>query len=168
MKSHLFAVAAGLAFVAGPSIALDVAGYRAIVGETVMAINAGDVDVAHLVGLQEQLIAMGVAGAEEYAADAPDHAELMRFVAKSAPAMTELTLEEIEPAWHEGEAFAEVGIDVHDLDHFGPAVSHMDAIIHPATAVIALRAYAASGDEDHLDQVIDELSEVVEHLSYIE
>ena len=82
--------------------------------------------------------------------------------------MTALTLEEIEPAWHEGETFAEVGLDTHALDHFGPAQSHMDTIIHPATAVIALRACEVSGTEDHLDRVIDELSQVVDHLSIFE
>jgi len=167
MNAPKIILSATLAMIATGAMAFDKARYKTIVGETISTINSGDVDVAHLISLQETLVDIGVTGARDFGASNADHAALMTLVADSAPAMSKMTLDEIEAAWHEGAALAAVGVDFDNLDHFGPAVSHMDAVIHPATAIIALRAYQASGDESHLHQVIDELSEVVEHISHL-
>lgn len=149
------------------AVAMDLDRYRTIVGETIKGTESESVDVAHLIDLQEQLVSMGVQGAREYGVEAPEQAQLMNFVADHAGDMATMSLDEIEAAWHEGEALQEIGVSIDDLDHFGRAVSHIDAIVHPSTAIIALRDYGESGDRVHLLQVRDELSEVVEHLGHI-
>ncbi len=141
--------------------------YKAIVSQTIAQVDSGNVNVAELVAMQEELIAIGVDGARQYATESTEHATLMNYVADNADAMVAMDLDTIEEQWHDGEALSEIGIDVDSLDHFGAAISHMDAVLHPATAIIALREYEASGDKDYLQQVKDELSEVVEHLSHI-
>jgi len=141
--------------------------YRELVGMTVVMIDGGTIDLDTLTQYQEELIAIGVRGAREYAAATPDDAALMNFVADSADAMKGMSLDGIEAAWHEGEALNEIGIDFHSLDHFGKAVSHMDTVVHPATAYIALREYRAHPNPDFLDQIRDELSEVLAHVSHL-
>jgi hypothetical protein len=165
MKTPAIVIALSLA--ATHAIAFEADEYRSLVAETVITINQGDVDVSHLISIQETLVQLGVDGVSEFGANNPEYSEIMAFVASRAQSMSQMTLDEVEDAWHEGAAFAEIGVDFHDLDHFGPAVSQMDTVIHPATAIIALREYQATGDDGYLDQVIDELTEVVEHLAMI-
>lgn len=150
------------------ALAMETDRFRSIVADTITQVESGTVDADALIELQEQLVAIGVDGAREYAAASPENAQLMTFVADSATDMVAMDLNSIEAAWHDGEALEEIGVSIDDLDHFGAAISHMDAVVHPATAIIALREYKASGDKGYLLQVKDELSEVVEHLSHLE
>ncbi len=161
------ALAALFTLCAGTASPFETARYKSLVGQTISAINSGDFEVGELVSLQRQFIAIGVRGARDFGSANSEYRALMTMVENSANDMTELTLDEIEAAWHEGEAITAIGLDFDAIDHFGPAISHMDAVIHPATAIIALREYEATEDEAYLDQVIDELSEVIEHISHL-
>lgn len=166
--SRCFVAALALSVLtASGSHALDADRYKEIVAQTISGLGDETVDVAMLKSFQEELIAIGIGGARDFAVSSPDDAELMTFVADSAPAMTAMSLDDIEMAWHDGEALSEIGVSVDDLDHFGKQISYMDAIIHPATALIALREYEATGDRSYLLQVKDELAEVVEHISHL-
>lgn len=165
-RTRLACLALALSAATGTQ-ALEVDTYQALIAETISGLGAETVDVAHLKALQEQLIALGVAGARDYAAASPADAPLMTFVVDRSSDMTAMSLADIEQAWHDGAALAEIGISMDELDHFGPQIGHMDAIIHPATALIALREYEATGDRVHLAQVKDELAEVVEHLAHL-
>ncbi len=40
--------------------------------------------------------------------------------------------------------------------------------MHPATAIICLKEFKNTGDEELLEQVMDELIEVREHLKHLE
>lgn len=168
MTRTLLFCAIGTALCAGPAVAFDKADYKQTVGETIMAIQSGDVDVDTLIAKQMHLMDLGVGALRDYATAHPDSAKLLNFVADQAPSMPDMSLDQIEAQWHEGGALDTIGIKLHDLDHFGEEVSLMDTVVHPATAVIALRRFKTDGNEDHLDQVIDELSEVVEHLGHLE
>ncbi|WP_425100960.1 hypothetical protein [Tropicibacter sp. S64] len=165
-KTFLSGLIISAALTTGAS-ALDASKYQSLVAQTIAGLSADTVDVAQLMAFQQDLVDMGVEGARAYAVEAPEHAELMNFVADHAPEMIAMSLDAIEYAWHDGEALEEIGVSPDDLDHFGPVVSHMDAIIHPATAMIALREFEATGNRAHLVQVKDELSEVVAHLSHL-
>jgi hypothetical protein len=77
-------------------------------------------------------------------------------------------LKSIEPAWHEGGALADAGIDTDALYDDDYASIYMEAVIHPATAHIAARAYALTGDDDYLDVVEFELEEIVDHFEELE
>lgn len=152
-----------------PANAMDVAGYKKIANATIKQALSGSVtDIDKLIADQEKLVAMGVAGCKEYAKKAPKDAKIMKIVVDNADKMMAMTLDEIEPAWHEGEVLAEHGIDFDAIDHFGAALSHMDTVVHPATSYIALKEYKKTGDEELLEQVKDELSEVLEHIGHVE
>lgn len=167
MKSVPLALCAVL-LSATTASAIDKQQYKKIVAETVSAIESGSVDVDAMIANQERLVQLGVEGAREYGAMHGSSAALMNFVADRAPAMMAMTLDEIEAQWHEGAALNEIGLDFRAIDHFGPEIGLMDSIVHPATALIALNAYRDDGSESHLDQVVDELFEVVEHLEHID
>lgn len=149
------------------ALAMNVDKFRSIVADTITQIESGTVDADALISMQEQLVSIAVEGAREFAVASPENAQLMTFVADHADDMVAMDLDQIETAWHDGEALTEIGVNIDDLDHFGAGISHMDAIVHPATAIIALREYKATGDKMYLLQVKDELSEVVEHLVHV-
>jgi hypothetical protein len=163
----LLLLAAGVTLSASQAIAFEEEQYRAVVAETIGMIDSGEIDVSHLVSLQEQLIQFGVEGAAEHAASNPAIAPIMEHVIANAADMPQLSLDQIEVDWHDGGSLAAVGIDIGRLDHFGKAVGLIDSVVHPATAIIALREYEATQDQMFLLQVKDELAEVIEHLAHI-
>ena len=169
MRSPLL-LAALLALAAPPAAAMETDAYRALVAQTIAAIGDAThaVDVDALVAVQERLMAIGVEGAREHALRSPADAPLMRFVIDRAPGLTALDLDAIEAQWHEGAALEAVGVDFLATDHFDRALSHMDAIVHPATAIIALRAFERTGERFHLVQVRNELAEMTAHLDAID
>lgn len=160
-------VAGILLFSMQNAMAFDKDGFIKITKATIQTVMSGKVaDVDKLIADQEKAIAIAVVGCNEYAQQAPEHAKLMKLVVDNADKMKAMTLEEIEPAWHEGEFLKKQGINIDDIDHFSAALSHMDSVLHPATAIIALREYKKSQDPDFLSQVKDELSEVLEHITH--
>lgn len=168
MKRLTAAVVAASVTAATAAPAMDTDRFRAIVAETIGMIGEDPVDLPRAIALQRELIGIGVEGARAFGAESPEDAALMTLVADNAEAMTAMSLDEIEEAWHDGAALSEIGLDFDSLDHFGPAVSHMDAVVHPATAIIALHAFEETGDRSYLLQVRDELSEVVEHIGHLD
>lgn len=168
MPNKTLALAFAATVLCHGAFAMDTVRFRSIVADTIAQIDGGEVDADTLIKMQQELVAIGVEGAREFAAATPEHARLMNYLVEQADEMVQMDLDGIEMAWHDGEALADIGIDIDALDHFGPAIGHMDAVVHPATAIIALREYSASGDGIYLAQVKDELSEVIEHLSHIE
>jgi hypothetical protein len=157
------------AFISTQAFAMDVAGYKLIANATIKEALSGSVkNIDKLIADQKKLVEIGVAGCKEYAQKVPKDAKIMKLVISNANKMMAMTLEEIEPAWHEGGVLGENGIDFDAIDHFSPALSHMDTVVHPATTYIALKEYKKSKDGDLLEQVKDELSEVLEHLDHVE
>ncbi len=150
------------------AFAMETDKFRSIVADTVSQLAAGNVDADALIAMQVELEKIGVDGAREHAMEVPEDAQVLRYVADSADEMMALSLDGIEAAWHDGEAFEAIGIDIEDYDHFSPVVGHVDAVVHPATAIIALREYKKTEDKMYLLQVKDELAEVVEHLAHID
>ena len=144
--------------------AFDVATYRELVAETVYSIESGDADIAHLIAVQDQLIEIAVQGMHEFITAQPEHARLMNFVVAEIPAMRRMTLDELETAWHEGEALSAIGMSYDSMDPYGQVYGLIDTVVDPVTAWIALTQYQNDPDDDLLDIAADELSEVVEHL----
>ena len=168
MKLRVLITALFMSFYMQSSIAMDVDTYKSLATETIQAVLSGSVDVDDLINKQKKLIEIGVNGCKEYAEKSPADAKIMNLVVANADAMQAMTLDEIEPAWHDFGVLAENGIDGDAIDHFGPVISHMDAVLHPATAIIALRDYKNTGNPDLLGQVKDELSEVLEHIEHVQ
>ena len=151
-----------------PAFAMDVSGYKKIAKATIKEALSGSVkDIDKLIADQKKLVKMGVEGCNEYAKKDPKYAKLMKLVVSNADKMMAMDLDEIEEAWHEGGVLEENGIDFESIDHFSPALSHMDTVVHPATSYIALKEYKLSNDGELLEQVKDELSEVLEHIGHI-
>ncbi|MBT5229270.1 MAG: hypothetical protein HOM11_03225 [Methylococcales bacterium] len=128
---------------------------------------AGNVDADALIAKQQTLIKLAKEGISEYVLTNEKAAPILNEVTAQAESMTKLSLEEIEEQWHDYGALHAKGLKPEAFDHFGPEISFMDAIIHPATGIIALNEYKKDKDAEHLEQVKEELNEVLEHLKHI-
>jgi hypothetical protein len=167
MKAQFLLGAATLLF-ATPSFALDVERYEELVDQTVEMIESDEADTAEILRLVDELILLGMDGANGYGEEKAEYAAAMDYVASSADSMKALNLVEIETEWHEGGALKTAGFDTDALYDDDYASIYMEAVIHPATAHIAARAYELTGDEDYLEQVEFELVEIVDHFEDLE
>lgn len=157
-----------MALIVPASSAMEKGRYEEIVSKTVhQVLSSDEPDVAALIADQEELMSIGVDACREYAAAHADDAKLLDLVIANADAMKTMTLDEIEEQWHDYGFLESQGVDAEAYEHFAPVISLMDAVVHPATAIIAIRKYESTRDRDDLMQVKDELSEVLEHLKYI-
>lgn len=168
MKAGFLFSAAAATLLASPVFALDVERFESLVEKTIDVIDSENVDVDELLQYQDALIEIGIHGVKGFAEEHPEHAAAMNFVATSAESMKASNLVDIETDWHEGGALEAAGIDLEALYDNDEATSYMEAVIHPATAYIAVRAYQVTGDDDYLDQVEFELEEIVDHLDDLE
>ncbi len=169
-KLILILMAAGLIWtgLTSMSLAMDVASYKSIAKNTIKEALSGSIsDIDKLIADQEKLVALGVQGCKDYAKKDSKYEKLMTLVVDNADKMKAMSLEEIEDKWHNGGTLYDNGIDFDAIDHFGPAISYMDAVVHPATTYIVLTQYKKTKDADLLSQVKDELSEVLEHMDHI-
>ncbi len=148
---------------------MDLAHYRAEATTVIRESMKGDgADVTAMLQRLEQLMRLGVDSCRSYDTSNPVHAKLLQLTADSAEAMKAMSLEQIEEEWHEFGFLARNGIDAEAIEHFGPVISLMDSVVHPATAIIALQKHQQTPDVEYLEQVKAELSEVLEHLKYIQ
>lgn len=164
MKAGLLWATAAATLFATPSFALDKERFESLVEKTIAAIDGENVDVDELLRYQDELIDLGINGAKGFGKENAEYTAAMDFVAANADSMKALNLVDIETEWHEGGALEAAGIDVESLYDDDYASIYMEAVIHPATAHIAARAYKITGDEDYLEQVEFELEEIVDHL----
>jgi len=124
-----------------------------------------------MIANMEHLVELGIAGCEEHMnePETPDvEKKLMKQLITQAKVLSTLSLEDIEKLWHDGGYAKKEGIDIHKFDHFDEVMCHYDAVVHPATAIICLNEYKKDNKEEHLDQVKDELSEVIEHMKHLD
>ncbi len=148
----------------------DIDEYDAIAKKTVAAVISGNVNADQMIADMEKLMEMGVAGCKYYLAaegTPANEVKAMEVTVANADKMVSLDLESIEPMWHDGGVLTENGVDVDAIPHFSPGWSYFDSVVHPATAIICLQDYKASGDDELLDQLQDELTEVREHLKHL-
>lgn len=163
----LVVIAVSLGMVSTVS-AMDVNAFKKIARNTIKVAMSGSVsDVNKMIADQARLVEMGVQGCKEYAEKDAKYAKLMNLVVQNAEKMKTMSLDEIEAAWHEGAILKTIGLDFDSIDHMSPALSHMDTVVHPATTYILFNLYKKSKDADHLEQVKDELSEVLEHIDHL-
>jgi len=147
---------------------MDVEKYSIIATEIIReSMKMEGADTQKMLQQSETLIQMGIASSRAYAAVNPEYTKLLTLTADNAEGMKAMSLDQVEEEWHEFAFLARHGIDAEEIEHFGAAISLMDTIVHPATSVIAIRAYQAEKDEEHLEQVKAELSEVLEHIKHV-
>lgn len=149
--------------------ALDVESFNKIANDTIKQMNSGVVgDIDTMIAMQEQLMVLGMEGGIDYLQESPKDARALILVIENAEKMKELSLEEIEDLWHGGSYLRSNGINPEDIDHFGPTMSLMDSVIHPATSYLLIKEYKRTGDADLLARVKGELFEVLEHIKHVE
>lgn len=149
--------------------ALDVEQYEHLANNTIRQMNSGVVgDIDALIAVQEQLMVLGMEGGIDYLQKNPKGGTPLKLVIENAENMKSLTLEEIEALWHGGEFLKKKGIDPEKIDHFGPMMSLMDSVIHPATSYLLIKEYKRTGNPDLLARVKAELFEVMEHIKHVD
>ena len=148
--------------------ALDVQSFNKIANDTIKQMNSGVVgDIDTLIAMQEQLMILGMEGGIDYLQEGPKDARALILVIENAEEMKKLSLDEIEDLWHAGSYLRSKGIDPENIDHFGPTMSLMDSVIHPATSYLLIKEYKKTGDADLLARVKGELFEVLEHIKHV-
>ncbi len=142
--------------------------FKELAQETIKQVNGGKVsDVDKLIKMQEEMIAIGTAACQEYAAKRPDDAKMLNLVATNAAHMKGMTLTEIEAQWHEKAFLKNEGIAAAQLEEKSITGSLMDTVVHPATTFIALNEYKKTQNKQLLTQVNNELDEVLHHIEHI-
>ena len=156
---------------AGSEHEFDIKGFQKIAKKNIGRIISGNIDADKMLADMEKLVEIGVAGCKEHMGESetpPDEVKLMKITVENAAKMKSLTLEEIEAQWHEGGFAKSSGIDINKWEHFDKVMCYYDGVVHPATAVICLKEYKKTKNEDLLDQMKDELAEVSEHMKHLE
>ncbi len=165
----VLAISAGVCFAANATT-IDKEEYIKTAQETIKKVKRGKVkekDLDKLVANQNKLIRLAIEGALSFAEDSPKDRKMMHLTVLNSERMKNLSLDQIEKDWHGGDYMRTHGIEINDISHVSDAMNLYDAIIHPATALIALEQYRKDGDAGHLVQVEDELTEVVMHVGQI-
>ena len=158
----------GLFLMAFNASALDVETFNKIANDTIKQMNSGVVgDIDTLVAMQEQLMVLGMEGGIDFLQERPKDAQALIYVIENAENMKNLSLDEIEDLWHGGSYLRSKGINPEDIDHFGPTMSLMDSVIHPATSYLLIKEYKRTGNTDLLARVKGELFEVLEHIKHV-
>ena len=149
----------------------DVKNFQKIAKKNIGMVISGNIDADKMLADMENLVEIGVAGCKKHMGEPgtpPDEVKLMKITVENAAKMKSLTLSEIEAQWHDGGFAKSSGIDISKFKHFDKVMCYYDGVVHPATAVICLREYKKTSNEDLLDQIKDELAEVVEHMKHLE
>ena len=149
----------------------DKAGYDKTAKKIIGSIVSGNINPEQLKIHLETLLNLGIKGCEEHMAEkeTPEkEKKLMELTINNAKKMADLTLEEIENQWHDGGAAKAAKIEFESYDHFDEVMCHYDAVVHPATCIICIKAYEKSPKDEYLEQIQDELAEVREHLKHLE
>lgn len=166
MRKLFFSIMLTLGLVSVLNASSDVEEFKAIANSAIKAVVEDTVDADKMMKDMDKLIVLGKKFCKKNATG--KGTKFMNLVIDNAEKMKAMTLDEIEEAWHDGEAITNAGINLDDFDHFSPVFSSADTVIHPATSYIVLKNYKKDGDKDGLAQIKDELSEVLEHASHLE
>ncbi|MGD8592443.1 MAG: hypothetical protein PVF82_06390 [Gammaproteobacteria bacterium] len=137
--------------------------------QTIKSVEKGHPrDIDQLISLQEQLMEIGIKACKNYAIANPQDAKMFQLVVSNAENMKILSLQEIKQQWHAKRFLLSHGIPADKLHQNSTTGSLLDAVVHPATAYIALREYRRTRDAALLEQVNLELTEAVLQLTYLQ
>lgn len=157
------------AIAAEPSHGFDVQGYVELAKKSIgLALNENSPDV--IMKNSQKMHEMAKEGCAEHknASDTPkEEKKLMALVLKHADGMLALSHEELDEKWHDGGLAKANGIDIESMDHFSETMSHYDAVVLAAAVVGLVKEYQQTGNSELLEQVVDELKEAIEHMSYL-
>lgn len=161
-------VTGALMFGAFSAQAADSAKYEALSKEVIQAVVAEDTsNIDGLIAKLEEAASIGVEMANEIAAKDAKGKPLLDFLVSNLDKIKGASLEAIEHDWHHGHAFKDAGIEHDSFDHYGAVIGAKDAVIHPLTALVALKEYKKDADSGHLEQAQAELEEILGQLKYV-
>lgn len=149
----------------------DIKTYDKIAKKTIGSVVSGNIDVDKMLSDMKKLVDFGISGCEEYMGEPetpPEEVKIMKITSENAKRMSSLTLDEIKAQWHKGGVLKANGIDINKFNHFSVVMCYYDAVVHPAIAIICLKEYRKTENEELLDQLEYELAEVRQHLKYLE
>jgi hypothetical protein len=145
--------------------------YVKIAKKNIGRILTGKVNTDVMLSDMEKLVDLGIEGCKEHMSEPEtpkSEVKMLTTLIDNSRRLTSLSLDQIEEQWHEGGALKAKGIDIGSLDHFDEAMCHYDSVIHPATAIICLKQYKKTNNEELLDQMKAELAEVAEHMEHLD
>lgn len=148
------------AFTAAPAYAMDVDSYVDVAKQAASTVKKTK-SIDKLIAQQEELIRLAVEGALKYAEENSSRRKMMHLLVLNSERMKHLTLDAMEQAWQNGDYLRRNGIEIGNLTHTDTAMIYYQAVIHPATAYIALTEYKKTKDQELLHKAEDELNEVV-------
>lgn len=159
----------GCQLIAGTVQAFDHERYVALARSGISDISAliqhAPVDQDRLRATLDDMLAIGVHGCRSFMSHPAANTTLLELVLEQSTTMSQLSTAEISAQWYRGDLPKKYEIDIAALDHFGDiSINYMDSIVHPATALILLREYQATGDLFALKAARHELKEAIEHV----
>lgn len=150
------------------NIAANKARYEAITKEVIQAVVSENTnDIQALTNKLEEATNIGLQLAQDVSAANPDGKPLLDFLSANVNKIKAENLTAIESNWHHGGAFKAAGIKHDEFDHYGSVIGAKDAVIHPLTALIALKEYQKTQNKDLLATAQAELEEILGQLQYI-
>lgn len=164
------AAAVVFSFLAMSVEAADIAGYKALISESIKEIDSGSIsDLSASIARQEKAMELGLEMTKEHAKKHPEDAKLMDLVVASAPAMKSESAEDIEAKWgDEGTAADAIGKPLKSLGQFSLARSALDVVVHPARVMAFLKDYGKTKSKTALADAKGELVEVLHHAEIVE
>ncbi|MEJ6123428.1 hypothetical protein MT390_16400 [Vibrio sp. 2-Bac 85] len=153
--------------VSATNLDAQIADYKKITESIIQSVVSGDVDVPTMIADNKKLIAIGVELSKAYQEKYPQSQKMMQAIIDNADSMQTLSLESIEEQWHDNGIFTEgkyktdFDIDDEDVEDFH---NPKGAVVHPATAIIAIQMWEKDKNEEHLTLIKEELQEVLHHL----
>jgi hypothetical protein len=133
-------------------------------------ILSGNIDVDVMIADMEELLDQGIEGAESHMKDSHTpvvEVKLMKIIIENHEKMTSMSLDDLETQWHEGAALKSQGIDISKMDPLGESMRHLELIVYPAEAIVCLKQYKNTKDEDLLEKMEESLVEARDHIKHI-
>ena len=158
MRSSFFVlIALFMTALVVPAQALETEKYLETSDAIIKTAKRGKVkDVDRLIGLERELIRLGVEACLEYAEKNPTDLKLMQLIVLNSQRMQNLTLEAIQKEWIEGAYPAAHGVTTESLDAKDPAQRMLNSVVRPATSIVALKDFKKSKNTELLQRVQQE------------
>ena len=157
-----------LAF-AAPAHAFDTPGYTARVNGMIGELEKQTLpDAKATLARLDEMIALGVGAAREYAVRAPKFAALMQGAIADTGTMKASSDAELEDKWGEsGSGGDAAGVALKSLGQFDETRAYLELMIAPATTYIMVNKWQSAKRARWLDQGKDEMTELLEHLKKV-
>ena len=134
-------------------------------------IMSGNIDVDAMMADMEELLDQGVEGAEAHMKDSHTpaaEANMMKILIENHEKMTSMSLNDLETQWHQGAALKAKGLDISKLDPLGETMRHLELLVCPAEAIVCIKQYKKTKDEELMAKVEESLVEARDHLKHLE